>query len=201
MPLNFNFDAVFWDVDGTLVDSESIAAEAIIAVHKEHGSEISIADTELMIGHSKNWAWEWIQKHKPIEINYAAWAKATDEYFSKNFYRIQPVSGAIEAIRFFYENNIPQAAVSNGIRRDVEASINALNIKDMLVFVQSIEDVNFGKPHPEPYLLAAEKLAVIPKNCLVFEDSNAGATAAKSAGMQVIMVSRETGIDINGVIS
>ncbi len=79
-----------------------------------------------------------------------------------------------------------QACVSNSGRRVVEANIGAIAMPDALRFALSRDDVTHGKPHPEPYLRAAERLGVHPSACIVVEDSPVGARSGKAAGMVTI---------------
>ena len=83
---------------------------------------------------------------------------------------------------------IPFAVVSGGPRRSVEASLDALGIRDRFEVLVCAGEYAQGKPHPEPFLKAAEMLGVRAEDCLVFEDADPGIEAAKAAGMQWVKV-------------
>ena len=80
-------------------------------------------------------------------------------------------------------------AVASGGHRDlVERTLHALGIHGMFDAVVTAEDYERGKPAPDPFLTAAARLRVAPEHCLVFEDTNTGAEAARAAGMALVLV-------------
>ncbi len=83
---------------------------------------------------------------------------------------------------------IPFAVVSGGTRESVVASLSAVKLLDKFDVFVCAGDYKKGKPDPEPFLLAAEKLGVNPKDCLVFEDTEMGIQAATAAGMASVRV-------------
>jgi beta-phosphoglucomutase-like phosphatase (HAD superfamily) len=80
------------------------------------------------------------------------------------------------------------AVVSGSSRAEVEMTLRALGVLDRFPFFLGAEDTARGKPHPDGYQLAAERLQVAPGECVVLEDSHAGISAGKAAGMGVIAV-------------
>ncbi|MCD9146019.1 HAD-IA family hydrolase [Streptomyces albireticuli] len=96
---------------------------------------------------------------------------------------VKPVPGAIELLA-----SLPQdrwAVVTSGSRRIAEARLHQVGIHPKFL-VTSDDDLTHYKPHPEPFLLAAERLGVEPSRCVVFEDAPAGLTAGRAAGMATI---------------
>ena len=83
---------------------------------------------------------------------------------------------------------IPMAVVSGSTRESVEASLATLGLLDKFDALVCAGDYKKGKPDPEPFLLAAERLRVAPENCLVFEDADLGIEAARAAGMASVKV-------------
>ena len=83
---------------------------------------------------------------------------------------------------------IPFAVVSGSTRQSVEASLGSLNLLDRFDTLVCAGDYKNSKPHPEPFLLAAERLGVAPESCLVFEDTEMGVQAATAAGMASVKV-------------
>ena len=83
---------------------------------------------------------------------------------------------------------IPFAVVSGGTLEAVTASLTAVNLFDKFDVFVCAGDYTNGKPDPEPYLLAAERLGVNPKDCLVFEDTEMGIQAATAAGMASVRI-------------
>ena len=93
-----------------------------------------------------------------------------------------------EARRFF--GSVPMAVASGGQRDLVEATLRQLGIRELFSIVLGSQDVESGKPEPDLFLLAAEKLGVAPENCVVFEDAPPGIEAALRAGMRAVDVTR-----------
>lgn len=83
---------------------------------------------------------------------------------------------------------IPFAVVSGSTRQSVEASLGSLHLLDRFDTLVCAGDYKNSKPHPEPFLLAAERLGVAPETCLVFEDTEMGVQAATAAGMASVKV-------------
>ena len=78
------------------------------------------------------------------------------------------------------------AVASGGIRRLVDKTLAALQLHDSFQAVCTAEDVRRGKPEPDLFLFAAERIGVPPEDCVVFEDSDLGLEAARRAGMQAV---------------
>ena len=97
---------------------------------------------------------------------------------------IEPVVALVHE----YHGRFPMAVASGGIRRLVEKTVRALDLSDHFVSLCTAEDVERGKPNPDLFLLAAERLGVAPEDCVVFEDSDLGLEAAQRAGMQGVDV-------------
>ncbi len=105
--------------------------------------------------------------------------------------------GVIEILEFFKSNNLKIGLASNSSHNLIEVVLEKVGIKDYFDFLSSAQDVEKGKPDPAVYLYAAKNLGVEPKECLVFEDSIIGITAAKNAGMKVVAVPEKT--DFNNI--
>jgi beta-phosphoglucomutase family hydrolase len=107
------------------------------------------------------------------------------------YYEMLPQLRAIEEVVEHIEaqhRRIPFAVVSGGTIESVTASLRAVNLLDRFDVFVCAGDYKKGKPDPEPFLLAAEKLGVNPKDCLVFEDTEMGIQAATAAGMASVRV-------------
>lgn len=96
--------------------------------------------------------------------------------------------GAVAAIDALHAAGYPLAVTSSGIREYIALVLDRLGIADRFSVVVTGADVTHGKPHPEPYLVTAERLYVPPAECVVFEDATVGVAAAKAAGMRCIAV-------------
>lgn len=96
--------------------------------------------------------------------------------------------GAVEAVEALHPAGYPLAVASSGIREYIALVLHRLGIADRFAVVVTGADVTHGKPHPEPYLVAAARLGIPPAQCIVFEDAAIGVAAAKAAGMRCIAV-------------
>jgi HAD superfamily hydrolase (TIGR01509 family) len=101
--------------------------------------------------------------------------------------QLKAIAEVVEHIEAQHKR-IPFAVVSGGTLEAVKASLTAVNLFDKFDVFVCAGDYKKGKPDPEPYLLAAEKLGVNPKDCLVFEDTEMGIQAATAAGMASVRV-------------
>jgi HAD superfamily hydrolase (TIGR01509 family) len=107
------------------------------------------------------------------------------------YYELLPQLKAIpEVLEHIHARHgeIPFAVVSGGTREAVTASLNTLEILDRFDTLVCAEDYKNGKPHPEAFLLAADRLGVAPARCLVFEDTDLGIQAATAAGMPSVKI-------------
>lgn len=106
--------------------------------------------------------------------------------------------GIVKLIKDLYQK-YPLALTSSSTFEEVQTVMDELNIGSLFKVLITSRDVAHGKPHPEPYLLTAEKLGVAPANCLVIEDSENGVKSAKSAGMKCIAISNTENPDKLGL--
>jgi beta-phosphoglucomutase family hydrolase len=107
------------------------------------------------------------------------------------YYELLPQLKAISEVVEHIDDQhgrIPFAVVSGGTRESVVASLSAVKLLDKFDVLVCAGEYKKGKPDPEPFLLAAEKLGVNPKDCLVFEDTEMGIQAATAAGMASVRV-------------
>ncbi len=95
---------------------------------------------------------------------------------------LMPMPGADRAVRLLHEAGYPLAVASSGARHYLKTVLGRLDLLQYFSALVSGEDVTRGKPDPEPYLLAAERLGVAPGECVVFEDADVGVRSAKAAG-------------------
>ena len=98
------------------------------------------------------------------------------------------VSGAVELVRGLAELGVRLAVGSSGPRANIDLILTAMDAHRHLSVIVSGEDVSRGKPHPDVFLLAAERLEIVPERCVVIEDAPFGVEAAKRAGMRCVAV-------------
>jgi HAD superfamily hydrolase (TIGR01509 family) len=110
-----------------------------------------------------------------------------EEMFYANLPHMKAVPEVLEHIHAQH-GQIPFAVVSGSTHESVRASLTTLNLLDRFETLVCAGDYTRSKPHPEPYLMAAERLGIAPEDCLVFEDTDMGIEAATAAGMASVKV-------------
>ena len=186
MPL---FDAILWDMDGTIVDTERVVWEVMLkAFRKAAGIELPADLFERLLGQSE------IDFYRNMVQTYSLSAEDVErikqtfdlEYIPK-LADVPPLPGAIERVT----ESAQLAAiglVTGSTSAQASAVINALEIGHLFRDIVACDMYERGKPDPGPFLMAAENLEADPARCLVIEDSPSGVTAARAAGMTVIGV-------------
>lgn len=101
--------------------------------------------------------------------------------------RLEPVAEVLEHIEAMHRR-IPFAVVSGSSRESIAKSLTVLGLLSKFDIIVGCEDYTRSKPAPDPFLVAAERLGIAPKNCLVFEDTELGILAATAAGMASVRV-------------
>jgi mannitol-1-/sugar-/sorbitol-6-phosphatase len=182
--------ALLFDLDGTLVDTETHTDRAIEAVVASHGvNGYSLPHTETR---GRTWAHvaEVIRAQTKIDVPAAVLAGELLEVWNESTAEVNPVPGAPQALRGAAACNLKMAVVSSSplavIRRFV-ARLGAEALVDAGACVGG-DGVRRGKPDPEGFLKAARALGVDPDEALVCEDSHAGLLAARAAGMRSLFI-------------
>ena len=178
--------AVLWDIDGTLIDSEPLHLEALLAVCRQFDVDVSDLPDDAFVGVSLKGVWEALRCRFPADLSAERWEGfINDHYESKSAFMLRPTQGALKAVQNCQALGVRQAAVSNSGRRVVDTNLSHLGIEDVLEFSISLDDVSEGKPSPAPYLQALARMELEPHQALAVEDSLSGARSAKAAGITV----------------
>jgi HAD superfamily hydrolase (TIGR01509 family) len=180
-------------MDGTLVDSEPIWFRVLRAVVPEFGGELPADAHGALHGSDRATTTRVLRERFGLTGDAGAfWAEVVERLTVELAdARAMPNAGAwVEAVAAAAR---PQAVVSNSPRAMVEASLAPHAWARHLRVRITVDDVARGKPHPDGYLLAAERLGVTAERCLAVEDSEAGARAAVAAGATCLFVT-------NGVV-
>nr|WP_203566446.1 HAD family phosphatase [Aestuariimicrobium ganziense] len=188
------FAAVLWDMDGTLVDTEPIWMEVQFEVVEGYGGTWSEELAHRTTGQSNEWSCRlMIAQCPPQGLEVAALAREVVtkvvEKVSQRELPWQPGSQAL--LNELDEAGIPQALVTASPPLLIDPVLAHLPQGFFGAVVNGVE-VSQGKPHPEPYLTAAERLGVDPRLCLAIEDSIPGSQSASSAGALTIAVPSAT---------
>jgi beta-phosphoglucomutase family hydrolase len=183
------FGAIF-DWDGVIIDSAKLHEQSWHCLAAELGK--SIAPESFIRGFGMKSAriieeiHGWAQE--PLEV-----ARLTNR--KEALYReivarsdIAPLPGVVEWLHRLHEAGVPCAVASSTQRLNIDAVLDRIGLKEAFRAIVSAENVVRGKPHPEVFEKAAERLAILPERCVVFEDAHVGIEAAHAAAMKVVAV-------------
>jgi beta-phosphoglucomutase-like phosphatase (HAD superfamily) len=198
------FAAVFWDIDGVLVDSEPLHRKKIEAIALDpqrtgvpdpRGLKIEKSDWAELHGKGDHFIYNWIKaRATEYPLDETKFLKACEDYYLAHVPQLKARSGAREAFNRFAAKGLHQVAVSSGVRAQVDANLKAADVK--MLFSLAAGDTKEKKPNPEPYNTAHTRLLSRIENvsadlrdkskCIVIEDSASGVEAGKKAGMTTI---------------
>jgi len=181
--------AILFDLDGLMVDSEPHSLASWEAVLQERGVTLDQLTIDSILGlRIDATARTLIDKyHLPDTVQGLSDAK-TEYQIAHLDGNVQPMPGLIELLDEIDRRDLKKAVASSGIHRYVEAVLRANGLLDRFSVIITGDQVAHGKPAPDVFLAAARALHAEPQHCLVLEDAPAGVQAAKAAGMTCIAV-------------
>ena len=185
-----DFDAFIFDCDGTLADTMPTHYDAWCRALGEHASLFSESVFYSLGGVPTARIVEILNEKHGLSLPVDALVEEKEAVFESLSETIQPIAGIVEVARRFHTLK-PMAVASGGHRHIVKRTLRTIGVHDLFDAIVCAEDYTHGKPHPEPFLVAAQRLGVRPERCLVFEDTEPGKAAAHAAGMACILVPME----------
>ena len=189
-----DFEAVIFDMDGVLIDSEPLWKIAMENVFNSIGCPLTKKDFQKTVGLRIDEVIEYWFEH--IGWNEKSPKEVENEIVQQMIELIQkngkPLDGVIETLDYLRANNFKIGLGTSSYSVLIDTVLNTLEIADKFDFTHSAEHEKFGKPHPAVYLSVAKRLNVSPRKCLVIEDSLNGVIAGKAAGMKVICIPEKT---------
>lgn len=188
------FDAVIFDMDGVLTDSEPIWKIAMEEVFDRVGCNLTRQDFQKTVG---------LRLDEVVTYWYGVspWEKYSAEDVEKMIVqrmdellreRATPLPGVIEALNYFKLEGKKIGLATSSYTVLINAILETIGVSDYFDVVWSAENEQYGKPHPAVYLTAASKLGISPTKCLVIEDSLNGIISGKAAKMSVICIPEKT---------
>lgn len=189
-----HYDAVIFDMDGVLIDSEPLWKIAMEKTFREVGSNLTKADFQQTVGLRLDevihyWfehrAWEDVT---PKEVEQRIISRMIDLIQENG----EPLLGVIDTLNYLKQQGLKIGLATSSYLILIDTVLKTLGIADAFDFTHSAEDEDNGKPHPAVYLTVAKKLGVTPRKCLVIEDSLNGIISGKSARMSVVCIPEKT---------
>ena len=178
--------AVLWDMDGTLVDSEEYWLSSEQNLAQEFNGSWNAQDGLDLIGMSLYDSSKVMKSKMGLELEpNEIIERLTNDVVAQLNRSIPWRPGAKELLRELKKRGVKTALVTMSMKRMAESVANQIPFKAFDVIVAG-DMVSQGKPHPEPYLLAAQMLGVKPEQCVAFEDSDPGLRSAEAAGTKAI---------------
>jgi HAD superfamily hydrolase (TIGR01509 family) len=180
--------AVLWDMDGTLVDTEPYWIATEFEMAEKYGGTWTDADAMQLVGNDLVSSGRYIKEVMGLELTPEEVVEELLDGVVAMVERDVPWRpGAVELLTSLVEADVRCALVTMSYSRFVAPILAHLPPETFRVIVTG-DQVTFGKPHPEPYLTAAAALGVAAEDCVAIEDSNTGAKSAEAAGCTVLVV-------------
>lgn len=187
-----DFRAYLFDCDGTIADSMPLHYKAWKKALAEYGCAY---DEDLFY----SWGGKPVRKiiadlnqMQGLNMPIDTLAASKESYYHAQLPELKAIPEVLEQIEALH-GRLPFAVVSGSRRDSVTGSLRALGLLDKFEVLVCAEDYKQGKPAPDCFLLAAQRLGVNPEHCLVFEDTDLGIQAATAAGMKSVLVAQKRG--------
>jgi len=187
-----NLKAAIFDMDGLLIDSEHMIMQACIAAAKEIGITYTQAEYAELIGRAWPDATRIMTKQLGGDDNFQHVMHCINAGLDSDGIVFPLKTGALALLKYYQANNIICGVASSSPTSHIEERLAAVGVRDYFTIVTSGHEVRNGKPNPDIYLLAMERLQAhvtfAVHECIAFEDSEPGARAAIAAALDVIVV-------------
>jgi HAD superfamily hydrolase (TIGR01509 family) len=181
--------AVVFDMDGLLVDTETVIFRAMQHTAGGIGGELPFATFQRMVGLQDAASNQIVADHFGEGFDLEAWTLAVRAHSHEQMAAgVALKAGVLEIIDYLDQVGLPRAIATSSSLASVQRNLTPHGLADRFQALITKDVQTRGKPHPEPFLKAAAALGVAPADCLALEDSHNGVRAAHAAGMMTIMV-------------
>jgi HAD superfamily hydrolase (TIGR01509 family) len=181
--------AVVFDMDGLLIDTESIYREVMAEAAALMGEELPEAVFLKMVGLPNAAGRAVILDHFGQDFSFDGWMAHVSQLAHARLAHGAPLkAGAAELLDRLDEAGLPRAIATSATHDGVARTLGPSGLVERFNAVIAAGDYARGKPNPDPFLTAASRLGVAPADCLALEDSHNGVRAAAAAGMMTVMV-------------
>ena len=183
-------NTVIFDMDGLLIDSEPLWAEAANETLQRFNIKLTTEQYHISTGlRTAEWIQHWFHEFN-ISMDHAEEAGSTivKAAIQKIITKAPTMPGVQHAFNFFKQRNFKIGLASSSPMELINEVVDKLQIDSFITAKTSAEHLPFGKPHPQVFLNCAELLRASPAECICFEDSFNGMIAAKAARMKCVVV-------------
>ena len=180
------FEAVIFDLDGVIVDSEPLHHRAIRETFAPHGIRIFDEELQAYMGVPSRIVIQDLAELHDLDVGISALSEEHKSHLRTLYAESIPISGALELLEAVNASDLKLGLASSTDRDLIEVVLERLALNGFFNAVVSGEEVEHPKPMPDIYLEAARRLECEPRGCTAVEDSQAGVQSAKGAGMRCI---------------
>ena len=184
---NSPFQAVLFDMDGVILDSEPIHEKALKVALDIYGISVPASASSLFRGLTERkicrmvverWGTGQVDAETLMAAKFTAYADLARE--------VHLMPGVMDLIEFLYQKQCTLGLVTSAAKHDQVRAFEMFGLGRYFPIVVTAADITHHKPHPQPYRFAASRMRLAPENCLVIEDSKYGVASAATAGCTVI---------------
>jgi len=181
--------AVVFDMDGLLIDTETVVFAAMQRAAAAFGAEMPFATFQRMVGLQHAHSDLIVLEHFGEGFDLASWTAAVSQHFhAESVAGVALKTGVVEILDALDVAGLPRAIATSSSLEAVRHCLGPHGLVDRFHALVTRDVQTRGKPHPEPFLKAAAALGIDPADCLALEDSHNGVRAASAAGMMTVMI-------------
>ncbi len=181
-------EGIVFDLDGTLVDNNSYHIEAWKEFYKKIDKQFSHDEYMRNInGRISKVIFPYLMQREMEEKEIMEYDDEKESLYRELYgAHMQPIKGLIDFLEALQEAGYKMAIATSGLPPNIEFMFNKLPLRKYFSAVVNASHITNGKPHPEIFERAAKEINADPNKCIAFEDSIAGISSAKAAGMRVV---------------
>lgn len=184
--------AVCFDMDGLMFNTEEIFNRSGRELLRRRGLEMTDELLSKMMGRRAHEAFTALVEHHDLDETIDDLRAESDEIFHAILHEsVEVMPGLYELLDLIESRDLPKAVATSSGRNYLEDLLSRFDLAHRFQTTLTSEDVSNGKPHPEIYLTAAERLGVTPSEMLVLEDSGNGTKSAADAGAHIVSIPHE----------